>query len=248
MENNNNQNTNPLKVSVAKTKKEGLQQPDCCPDILPKIHCSYLNVGRSGSGKSNVIIHMLNSPQMLKGVFNKIYYFIASVDETFCDNVKCEQIEMGTSKQIQAIDKIEDIIESQKKNIDKLGFKEASRKHNTLMVFDDILSVPKVLRSDILLKLVTECRHYLVSCIFNSQSYTKIPRSIRINCRGIIFFPASLGEIERLADEQSLPNMTKKQFKILIQHATKEPYNFAFLNLDAKPSERLRKNFDTILG
>jgi len=237
-----------LKIVVAKSKKHQIKQPDACPDILPKIHCSYLCIGKSGSGKSNVVIHMLNSKALLKGVFQKIYYFIGSNDDTFTDNIKMtETIPMSSSHQLEAIRRIEEIIAKQKSIIDKLGIAEASKKNNCLLIFDDILSVPKILKSDIILKLISECRHYLMSTIINTQSYMKISRSIRINARGIIFFEASLGEIERLADEQSLPNMKKKDFIEMIKHATSKQYDFAFINLDAKPDERLRKNFDTIL-
>jgi hypothetical protein len=50
------------------------------------------------------------------------------------------------------------------------------------------------------------------------------------------------------ADEQCLPNMKKKQFLQLIEYRTAEQYQFAFLNLDAPPAERLRKNLDKVIA
>ena len=234
-----------LEISVAKTKKAGIVQPKSVQNnILPKIHCSYLCSGKSGSGKSNVIIHMLKSKALLKDVFHYIFYFVGSPDDSFVDNIKIPKENI-----IKNFDenKIESILQKQKDLIDKVGYAKASKTNNVLLIFDDILSRPKFLKSTIILKLVTECRHYLVSCIFNTQSYNKIPRSVRINCRGIIFFPSSQGEMMVFADEQALPGMTRKRFLHLIEYCTDEQYQFAFLNLDAPPKERLRKNFSSIV-
>lgn len=235
-----------LSVQVAKTSKKGAIQPNCCKNgILPKLHCSYLVVGRSGSGKSNVVIHMLKSKGLLGGVFHYIFYFTGSPDDSFKENIKIPKENI-----IRDFDesKINNILQKQKAIIDKKGFAQASKTNNVLLVFDDILSQPAFLKSKMLLKLVTECRHYLCSCIFNTQSYKKIPRSVRINCRGVIFFPASRGEMEVFSEEQCLPNMTKKRFMKLIDHCTSQQYQFAFINSDAPPQESLRKNFDTIIN
>lgn len=234
-----------LQISIAKTKKQGILQPPAVQNnILPKIHCSYLCSGKSGSGKSNVIIHMLKSAALLKDVFNYIFYFVGSPDDSFIDNIKIPKENI-----IKNFDetKIESILAKQENLINRVGFAKASKTSNVLLIFDDILSRPKFLKSKIILKLVTECRHYLVSCIFNTQSYNKIPRSVRINCRGIIFFPSSQGEMSVFSDEQALPGMSRKRFLQLINHCTNEQYQFAFLNLDAPPKEILRKNFDKIV-
>lgn len=236
---------NPLTIKVAKTSKVGLKQPSACADgILPKLHCSYLVVGRSGSGKSNVVIHMLKSKELLYGAFNYIFYFVGSPDDSFIEN-----IEIPKENIIKNFDenKINEIIEKNKSIIERVGYAKASKTNNVLFVFDDILSQPQFLKSKTILKLCTECRHYLVSCIFNTQSYTKVPRAIRINCRGIIFFPSSQGEMVVFADEQCLPNMKKRDFLKLVEHCTSEQYQFAFLNLDAPPSDRLRKNLDKVI-
>ena len=51
-----------LEIEVFKSKKHKIKQPTACENgILPKIHCSYFVVGRSGSGKSNVVLHMINN-------------------------------------------------------------------------------------------------------------------------------------------------------------------------------------------
>ena len=74
---------NGLIVVPAKTKKQQIKQPDACEDgILPKLHFSLLNVGRSGSGKTNVIIHLLRSKALLNKAFK--YIFLPVWIFTFC--------------------------------------------------------------------------------------------------------------------------------------------------------------------
>lgn len=246
-ENKTETNWDQLDVQVAKTGKAKIVQPQACIDgILPKLHCSYLVVGRSGSGKSNVVIHMLKSKVMLNGAFNKIYYLTGSPDDTFLENIKIPEDHI-----IRDFDDCEflvELIEEQADVIKKKGIAAASKTNNTLLVFDDILGHPKFLASKMMMKLVTECRHYLITCIFNTQSYKKVPRSVRINCRGIIFFPSSLGEMVVFSEEQCLPNMSKKRFMQLLEHATSQAYQFAFIQSDAPPMDRLRKNFNAIIN
>ena len=234
---------NNLEVEIYKSKKHKIKQPAACENgILPKVHCSYLVVGRSGSGKSNVVLHMMNSKLLLGGAFDVVLYLCDSPDDLFKENLKIPKENF-----IKIFDEewLKKLIDKQRKNVEKKGIDKTD---NVMLIFDDILSKQKFLNSKILIKLVTECRHYNISCIFNSQSYKKIPRVVRLNCRGIILFPSSLGELIKFSEENSLPNMSSKRFLELIQHCTNQPYQFAFLQQDAAQTDRLRKNFNKIIG
>lgn len=232
-----------LEIQVYKSKKHKIKQPLACENgILPKIHCSYLVVGRSGSGKTNVVLHMLKSKSLLGGAFDVVLYLCDSPDDTMKENlgIPKENFIKDFSEEW-----LENLIDKQRQNVEKKG---ADKADNVMLIFDDILSKQKFLNSKMLIKLVTECRHYNISCIFNTQSYKKIPRVVRLNCRGIILFPSSLGELLKFAEENCLPNMSSKRFLELVQHCTKEPYQFAFLQQDAIQQDRLRKNFNTIIN
>lgn len=232
-----------LKVKVYKSTKQGIKQPQASQNnILPKIHCSYLIIGRSGSGKSNILLHLLNSPSLLKDVFNIIIYLSDSPDDTVKDNLKIPKENFIKDWDENTIEKI---IKSQENSIREKGFLKT--KH-ILLIFDDVLSKPKFLNSKTIIKLVTACRHFNISCIFNTQSYKKLPRTIRINARGLVIFPSSLSELTKFAEEQCLPSMSQKKFIELLQYITNKPYQFAFINNDANMNEKLRKNFDTIIN
>jgi hypothetical protein len=174
-----------------------------------------------------------------------MFYLCGSPDDSFKENIK-----LPSENIIDHFDEgfLEKLINKQKNIIDKKGIISASKTNSICLIFDDILSHPKFLRSKMIMKLVTEGRHYLITSIFNTQSYKKIPRSVRINCRGVIFFPATRGEMEVFSDEQCLPNMSKKRFLELVEYCTNEPYQFAFIQADSPANERLRKNFNKIIN
>ena len=239
-----NESNDTLEIKVYKSNKNKIKQPEAVQNnILPRLHCSYLIIGKSGSGKSNAVIHMLTSKKLLGGVFDVILYLCDSPDDLFKENLKIpdeNHIKNFTDEWLN------NLIDKQKNNIEKKGIDKTK---NILLIFDDILSKRKFLNGNMIKKLVCECRHYNMSCIFNTQSYKNVPRVVRINCRGLILFPSSLGEVEKFADENCLPNMSKKRFIQLIQHCTSEPYQFAFINHDASnPQEKLRKNFNKIVN
>lgn len=232
-----------LKVVPAKTKKMQIKQPKACEDgVLPKLHCSYLIAGKSGSGKTAVLIHMLRSNALLANCFDYIFYCCDSPDDMVKENLNLPKENIIKNFDAEFLDRL---IKKQEEKIKKKG---ADKADSVLLVFDDILSKTKFLNSGMLTKLVTECRHYNISCIFNTQSYKKLPRVVRINVRGIILFPSNLGELEKFAEENALPGMSKKQFLKLVQHCTAEQYNFSFINHDAPPQDKLRKNFDMIVN
>jgi hypothetical protein len=232
-----------LKVIPFKSNKQKIKQPPACQlEILPKLHCSYLFVGKSGSGKTNALIHLLKSKDLLGGVFDDIYYLSDSIDDTFRDNVKKEIPDKNFIKDFDE-DFINNILNKQEGEIKKKGYVKAP---HVALIFDDILSKKKFLNSKLMLKLMTCCRHYNTSNFILSQSYKAIPRALRLQMRGIVFLPSSMNEVVRFSEEQCLPNMTQKKFIEMIQYATKEPYNFCFINNDS--NEKIRKNFDTILN
>lgn len=236
-------NKDGLEVEIFKSKKHKIKQPVAVENnILPRIHCSYLVVGKSGSGKSNVVLHMMNSKNLLGNAFDIILYLCDSPDDLFKENLKIPKENFIKDFTEEWLEKI---IDKQRMAVEKKG---VDKTDNIMLIFDDILSKQKFLNSKILIKLVTECRHYNISCIFNTQSYKKINRTVRLNCRGIILFPSSLGELIKFSEENSLPNMSNKRFLKLVQYCTKEAYQFAFINQDAAPQDRLRKNFNKIIN
>lgn len=238
-------NESPYKVNPLKCNKDGIEQPSCCEAcILPKIPFGALMVGSTGSGKTVSMINMLTNPNMLKDSFEFVILFTGThPDSVMVDNLNLSKENIITNFEEEQVKEILDKLEEATK-----GKKNFGKLPRTLFIFDDILNKTKFLKSDTMSRIATAHRHYNLSYMMLSQYYKKVPPVVRTNCHYIMMFPANLNELDKLAEEQSPPSMSKKKFISLAQYATNEQYNFLAINRTAKPNQRLRKNFDICIS
>ena len=229
-------------VKPVKNNKEHLYQPPCSRnEILPPLPFGGLIVGKSGSGKTMACVNMLTNKHLLKDAFDYVYLFCCiRPDDDLIQPLKLKKNHIFENFQEKDVKSICDKAEG---HIKKNGFKNSP---STLMIFDDILSNVEFMKSKTMLKLATANRHMNISYFFLSQYYKKISPVIRTNVKLIMFFPSSLQEVEKLAEEQTPPNMSKKEFIKIVQFATKEKYNF--LTINHMSQDKLRKNFENVLS
>ena len=116
-----------------------------------------------------------------------------------------------------------------------------------LIAFEDIISHAKFMRSEEFLKAFVMGRHFGISTMVCTQSFTKVPRACRLQCTQVAFFPSSQSEMTLMEEEYCPPRMSRKEFMELIGYATTpdEQDEFPFLYIDhpAKPADRFRKTF-----
>jgi len=239
-------NKSQYRIKRVETNKDGLKQPECCEKgILPKLVSSYLIVGKSGSGKTILLANLLASKDLLGGVFDFIFVFSPVKSDDILKNI------LNLPKENYFNDFTEDdvnkIIDAMSSKIEEKGMEFVQKNFKVAMIFDDILSRPKFLKSKAIRKLVTAARHFCISTFFLTQYYKKIPPVIRTNCNATMFFPSSMQEIEKLSEEHCQPGQTKKQFIRIVERATDEKHSFLTINYKAEPGKRLRKNLTTIL-
>ncbi len=115
------------------------------------------------------------------------------------------------------------------------------------MICDDIIAEQKFLKSPAMIRLAAMGRHYLVSTFVSTQSYTKIPRPVRLQARSLILFPSSQDEVELVVNDHCPPHVSKKDFRQLVEYATRDKHDFLYINADAEPSKRFRKRFSEYL-
>jgi hypothetical protein len=238
---------NDLEVKPSKTAKTDLPQTQFMKEgIIAKFPSMLLNVGRSGSGKSTVVCYLFRNANFIGKFFDDVYLFsnTASVD----DLTKILKIPKKNQFDRPKEEDLANIIEKQKKLIETKGIKEVAKKNKVLIIFDDILSSVKFLKSDAMLKLATMGRHYLISSIICTQSYTKIPRAIRLQANSMILFPSNMNEVNRVCEDIAPPNCKKRDFLRLIQHATEGKHDFLYCNYFEPAERRFRKGFGTILN
>ena len=234
-------NRNPYEIKVKQTNKEGLEQPQGVDDgILPTMPCGILIIGRSGSGKTQCLVNMMSNKNILGDYFDLIYLFT----DTNPDQELIADLKLKKKNIIVDFDeeKVKSIMTKAENTIEKDCFKNAPK---IMLLFDDILSNQKFLKSKTLTKLATANRHYNISYIFCSQYYKKLPPVVRTNARYYIIFPSSMSEVEKIADELTPPQMSKKKFINYLQHATAKKYSF--MSINANSEEPLRRGFENIL-
>jgi hypothetical protein len=249
MNNKDSKNYDPYKVKVFETSKDDKEkQPRACelnilPSKLERFHT--LIIGRSGSGKTNVMLHMLTDKNLLGDAFipKNIYLFCAVKPDKSV--VKALKIPKQNIIEDFDDDKILNMFKSLERRVDQKGWTNAPR---TLWLFDDILSRKKLLRGKAIAQIATAGRHAKLSYIMNSQYYKALPPVLRTNASYIIYFSANEAENLKFSDEQCCSFMTKKRFLKLIEHCTREPYSFMTLNTLAPKGTEVRKGFNVIVS
>ena len=237
----------PASNNKKKEKRKPVPQPKGARDgILPDQPCAMMYCGLSKSGKSTLLKNTLTDPQLLKGYYHMIIMFspTADADTTITEALKLPDENIITNF---TEEKLKEIIDEQRKLIEKDGYNAVAKKNRMLFIFDDCISHQRFLRSQTIIDLTATVRHLLISVVFLIQSYRMVARPCRINLRGIAFFESNRNETDVLCDEECPPTLTRREFRQLIHEATDEKYSFLFINKDRPYNERYLRKYDEII-
>lgn len=120
---------------------------------------------------------------------------------------------------------------------------EAEKKHNSLLILDDVtaeLRNPDI--QHMLKQIVFDCRHYRLSVWLLVQSYNNIPLSIRKTItHGIFFKPRNKKEYSAVFQE--LIMRPQDVGEALQRFVFKNPHDFMFIDCE---SSTFHRNFDLI--
>ena len=237
----NNKN-NLLKIIKYDTNKHKIKQtPLMDKNIIPKHASSVVFCGRSGSGKSNLLVNLID--RHYKNYFNLTFFFSPTC---YHDDLP-QYLDIPHNRMFDSNFQgpLEHIIKVQNQLIKKKGLDKAPK---ILIIFDDIISQKKFMNSEFFTKMYIQNRHLGISTWVCTQSFNKIPRVCRMQANNLFVFAGNGSEMEILAQEFTPPHTKKKDFENLIKHATKERYNFLHINMREPPETRYRKNLDVILN
>lgn len=172
-----------------------------------QLPCYMLIIGGSGSGKTNVLLQFL---QMADNTFSKIAICVKNKDEPLYNLLesKSKDTEFYEGGIIPPIDDFKD-------------------HKSSLIVFDDL-----VLEKDQskMQQYFIRGRKFGITCIYISQSYYRIPKLIRINCRYIILKKlASVKDLKLIISEYNL-NDSITDILNLYNDATKDFTDFLLID------------------
>ena len=206
-------------------------------NILPK-SIRGLIVGKSGCGKTNLLLNLLLKPELLD--YNKLFVYGKSLFQPkykilqcgFNNNLDKECIynifnhrKDIKDKDIDPYKLIKEIGETYSKDIKDP--KELNSIDKNLMIFDDVLLEKQNKCND----FYTRGRHSNVDCFYLSQNYFRLTRqTIRENSNFICLFKQDNKNIQHIYQDHVSHDMPYDEFKNLCNLCWEKPYDFLVID------------------
>ena len=187
--------------------------------FMPNDTFQMLICGNSGSGKTNLLYHMLIEPLLY---YDEIFLYAKNLEQEKYQNLMNKMNEISKEAGYDVMTVSNDKIIP----INDLDYKDNQK----LVIFDDYVCEKNQRQ---IVDYFIQSRHKNCSVIYLSQSFYKTPRDLRLNCSHycIYEFPSSR---ERNMISSKL-GVDKEKFK----KTTKEPYSFLYVD---KPNKKIKKN------
>ena len=192
-----------------------------------KIPFRALLLGPSSAGKTNILLNIIHK---MSGTFEQIYICVKSANEPLYNYLASK---IPENLHIFEDGKIPDIKELQ----------DEYSKEQILMVFDDL----------VLEKNQSMIQQYFIrgrkvaggiSSVYITQSYYKVPKTIRIQCNYIFMKSlSSQRDLKMILNEYSLGVDLQTMVKIYKYAVSGDKFNFLLIDTDAPDSDKFRRNF-----
>jgi hypothetical protein len=189
-------------------------------------------IGKSGSGKTSLLINFLNDNKIYKRVFDKI---ILCIPEHSYNNMKNNIFEGLPKNQVKHELDFDELSEQ------ILSYAEDDKQ--TLLIIDDFMAYLKVQRHLIQFNnLIQNRRHYRLSIFLLVQVYNAIPAMIRKSINSIFLFKCNKKEFQNIFEE--LFAVSKELALKIMKFVYTETHNFLLLDIT---NQLYYKNLDLIL-
>ena len=195
-----------------------------------------LFLGRAGSGKTSMIVSLLNSPALFKKVYHTIYLFMGKISR---DSIKGSFFD----KQLPPDQIYDELTISNLNDVYEKIKQDAEDGYKSLIIMDDVQKELK--QTDIekqLLHIVNNRRHLKTSIWCANQNYINLPRSIRMGLTDMFVWKVNKREIENIFTEQIEQHKTK--FEDVLKILFSNPHDFFYINMN---SQRLFNNWNEII-
>jgi hypothetical protein len=188
--------------------------------------------GKSFSGKSNVILNMMDF--MKKPFKNRLLVLCATLDGSI---TKLQDTHGAVVMTDIYDDKGNNVI---RKLLDhQRARKEAGlkMKHYCIIADDLITNASFMKKNSIWNELFSQARHYYISVIVSTQSWKLLPAPVRrMSMYQIIFRITNANERKAIFDELSNSiNVSEDEFQVIFDHCTTNKFDFIYI--DAKNNE-----------
>ena len=191
---------------------------------MPSDTFRMLICGNSGSGKTNLLFHMLMQPLLY---YDKIYLHARNLEQDKYKRLMQKMRELSHKFGCEILSVSNDEITP----VTEMEYEDNQK----LVIFDDYVC-DKNQRQ--IVDYFIQGRHKNCSVIYLSQSFYKTPKDIRLNCSHYCLyeFPSSR-EANRISSELGVD-------KDVYKEATNKPFSFLYVN---KPKKTISKNFTAFI-
>ena len=188
--------------------------------FMPSDTFRMLICGNSGSGKTNLLYHMLMNPLLY---YDEIYLYARNLEQDKYKRLMQKMREMSHKLGYEILNVSNDEITP----VTEMDYADNQK----IVIFDDYVC-DKNQRQ--IVDYFIQGRHKNCSVIYLSQSFYKTPKDIRLNCSHYCLyeFPSSR-EANRISSELGVD-------KDVYKAVTKKPFSFLYIN---KPKKIISKNF-----
>jgi hypothetical protein len=241
----------PLKIKKVETKDPDYQSET--PDHLrnqffPGFPSTSVFVGPPGSGKTNVLMHMLLSTTMWNGFFDKVYLFGPTVkSDKMYERIQVDEQQICTDQK-EFLPKLEEVLKKQQRQVE--DDKKSAPK--ILVVFEDITSFfNKIQQKPEFVRCYTQVRHLKGASVAMVHKWKAFNRTARMATQHILVWRCNKTEQKQLYEDFGPTSLTLDDWFKLVAYCHRpspdDEKPFLYINTTVPEKIRFRKNFTEIL-
>lgn len=227
-------------------KKVSTTVDDGVPDVdkfLMKFYTITAFVAPTNSGKTNLIVNLLNRRAFYRKKFDKIVLISStvSIDPMWAKAKGLDDVYEAYDDRI-----ITELIETQKKALER---KDEEDVPNVLLILDDVIDqIPKI--SSALNSLSMRLRHYKVTCWITTQKFNRLPVVLRNQVQFWILFKTAIkNEMERESITKEVGSMvSEKEFMTLWNAVGTHNYNFLVVHVRSPEKKNVSSRVSSLFN
>jgi hypothetical protein len=179
----------------------------------------------SGGGKTNLICNLIQLFCHGEGTFQQIIICTKNKDEPLYNFLKSKSKEIlikeGLAGNLPKLDETED------------------KDEQKLIILDDLLLEKNLAPVE---NYFIRCRKFGWSIIFITQSYYRVPKTIRLNINYLAILKIGSKRDTNMILSEVGVGVTKEQLMNMFEYSTRKPLDVFLIHIEKRPSERYHHN------